>query len=378
MKYLAYALSVMVLVVVLVIAWAWQTVVWYPPVVQVTPSCDRIAAPWPDAGAQTAHNSAAKPATLTVMSFNVQYMAGKNYVFFYDVEGGPDTRPSLGDVEITLDRVAKVIAAENPDVVMLQEINDEHDSRSHFVNQVTALQQRLGELAYPCQASAHYWQAGLVLHPKVLGAVSMKLVTLSRYPLTEARRYQLPLMANDPLTQRFYFQRALLEAWIATESGTPIALLNTHFDAWGEGSGLMQQQVATTKTLLDALNDQRIPWILGGDLNLLPDDGDRQWQALTREHGSSYEQQTALAALSTRYRSIPSLDALTGEQAQRWYTYYPNNPSVSGPDRTLDYVFYSDQWQLHKAYVRYRDTLDASDHLPVVGDFSLQAPPAPR
>lgn len=375
MRYVAYIMGVTVLVAVtvavLVIGWAWQGVVWHPPVDDVTPSCDRPVAPWQDVVDISSEN--AVPATLKVMSFNVQFMAGKNYVFFYDMEGGPDTRPELTDVEITLARVAEIIAAENPDVVMLQEVNDEHDSRTHFVNQIAALQQHLGELAYPCAASAHYWQAGLVLHPKVMGAVSMRLVTLSRYPLIEARRHQLPLMDNDPLTQRFYFQRAILESWMATTSGRPVALLNTHFDAWGEGSGLMQRQVAATLKILEALDGRNTPWVLGGDFNLLPDDGNRQWQTLTKKFGPGYDEETALAALSGRYRGIPSLEDLSGEQAQQWYTYFPNNPSVSGPDRTIDYVFYSDHWRLNDAYVRYWDTRDASDHLPMVGELALPA-----
>ncbi|WP_439134372.1 endonuclease/exonuclease/phosphatase family protein [Pseudomaricurvus sp.] len=403
MKYLAYALGTLILGVVLVIGWAWQTVVWYPPVVDVATSCDQPVAPWPDRGAATQSpvrksdnlpieaellssgsrliessrdSSPPNNSKLKVMSFNVQYMAGKNYVFFYDVEGGPDNQPSKVDTELTLDRVAEIIEDENPDVLMLQEINDEHDSRTYFVDQVAALQQRLGSQAYPCHTSAHYWQAGLVLHPNVLGAVSMKLVTLSRYPMTQARRHQLPLMDHDPLTTRFYFQRAVLESWMATESGKPVALLNTHFDAWGEGSGLMQSQVATTSAVIDSLERQQIPWILGGDFNLLPDDGNRQWTLLTEAHGQGFDEQTALAALSDRYRQIPSLMDLTGSHPEQWYTHFPNDPSVSGPDRTLDYLFYSDQWQLNDAYIRQSDTLDVSDHLPVIGVFELseQAP----
>lgn len=298
MKYLAYALGTLAVLVVvtavLVIGWAWQTVVWYPPVTEITPACERPVAPWPDI-VDAATGSPAVP--LKVMSFNVQYMAGKNYVFFYDMEGGPDTRPTSADVEITLDKVAAIITAENPDVVMLQEINDEGDGRTHFVNQIAALQQRLGKLAYPCEARAHYWQAGLVLHPKVMVPVSMLQVTLSRYPLLQARRYQLPLMDNDPLTRRFYFQRAVLESWMATQSGRPVALLNTHFDAWGAGSGLMAEQVAATRAVLDTLDSRNIPWILGGDFNQLPDDGNRQWQRLMDRYGPGFDEQTALAQL---------------------------------------------------------------------------------
>ncbi|GAB3112903.1 endonuclease/exonuclease/phosphatase family protein [Aestuariicella hydrocarbonica] len=361
MKKVFYGLAVIGLAVLLVIGWAWQSVVWYPPVVEVTPSCDRQVNPWPDAS---------QP--LKVLSFNVQYMAGKNYVFFYDVEGGPDTRPRREDTEWTLDRVAQILRDENPDVVMLQEINDEHDRRTGFEDQLAALQQRLGDHAYPCQANAHYWQAGLVLHPKVMGAVSMKLTTLSRYPMTQARRHQLPLMDNDPLTRRFYFQRAILESWIATDSGQPVALLNTHFDAWGEGSELMSRQVGTSLALLTSLDEKNIPWVFGGDFNLLPDDGKAQWQRISRDFGHIYDEDSAVTALYQRYRAIPSSEHLLAEGAARWYTHFPNDPRVSAPDRTIDYLFYSHQWRLHQAYIRQHDTLDVSDHLPVIGVFSLQ------
>ncbi len=74
---------------------------------------------------------------LKVMSFNVQYMASKNYVFFYDIDTNDSARveavldsgktvasyPSKEDVTWTLNQVAQLIAAEDPDVVMLQEVN---------------------------------------------------------------------------------------------------------------------------------------------------------------------------------------------------------------------------------------------------------------
>lgn len=360
MKYLGYSICAVFVAVFGVIAWAWQSVVWYPPVVDVIASCESEAAAW----------QADQP--LKVMSFNVQYMASKNYVFFYDVDGGPDSKPSRAHTEWTLDRVAEIIRDENPDVLLLQEINDEHDSRTHYVDQVTQLQQRLGELAYPCQANAHYWQAGMVLHPNVLGAVSMKLTTLSRYPMSQARRHQLPLMDNDPLTTRFYFQRAILESHIESETGETIALLNTHFDAWGEGSDLMARQVAVTLDVIDSLEASNTPWLFGGDLNSLPLDSKRQWRRLVDADVAYYDEETALAPLYERYGAIPSIDDLTGDDVSAWLTHYSNDPAVSGPDRTIDYLFFSRQWQLDQSYVRQHDTLDVSDHLPVVGVFSLE------
>lgn len=360
MKYLAYGIGAALVALIGVVGWAWQSVTWYDPVVDVATSCEAPADNW----------SADQP--LKVLSYNVQYMASKNYFFFYDSEAGTDSRPSLEHTHWTLDQVAKIVRDENPDVLMLQEISDEGDSRIHYVDQVAGLQQRLADLAYPCRADAHYWQAGLVLHPNIMGSVSMKLTTLSRFPMHDGRRHQLPLMDNDPFTQRFYFQRALLETSIETDEGDRVTLINTHYDAWGAGSDLMQQQVATTQALLDQLNANNTPWIFGGDLNSLPPDGARQWQRLMDAGVGEYDKKTALEPLYESYGAIPPLSGLTEESIDQWYTHFSNDPRVTQPDRTIDYLFYSPQFTATEAYVRQHDTLDVSDHLPVVGVFRLK------
>lgn len=312
---------------------------------------------------------------LTVLSFNVQYMAGKSYVFYYDQGKGRDKRPSVDQVLWSLDRVAAVIKEVDPDVVMLQELNDADDGRTHFIDQLSELQRRLGNSAYPCDSSAYYWKAGLVPHPMIMGPVSMKLVTLSRYALEGGRRYQLPRMENDPVTRHFYFQRAIHEVRLKSATGAQeLALLNTHFDAWGHGSDLMDRQVAAALSITERLDAQAVPWILAGDFNLLPPDGGLQWQRL-RQY---YDSVSALQPLYQRYSGVPSIESLTGPEAASWFTHFPNDPQVSGPDRTIDYLFYSPQLSLIQAYVRQRDTLNISDHLPLVGVFALTDQAEPK
>jgi hypothetical protein len=64
--------------------------------------------------------------SLKVLSYNVQFMAGKNYVFFFDVPNypNPDKYPSQADIDRTLSEVARVIDDENPDIILLQEVID--------------------------------------------------------------------------------------------------------------------------------------------------------------------------------------------------------------------------------------------------------------
>lgn len=347
---------------------------WLPGDVEAARiDCPQDAPPWTN------------DSPLKVMSYNVQYMASKNYVFFYDVDVNDETRveavenagktiasqPAKEHVFWTLDKVAEVIKKENPDIVLLQEINGQEDSRTHYTDQVVELLNRLPADLYPCQAEAPYWQAEFIFHPAVFGPVNMKLLTLSKYRITSALRHQLPRKPRNFLVTPFHFQRALLESRIATDEGRTVALINTHFDAWGAGTGIMDRQITKTKELLQSLDGAHIPWILGGDLNLLPPDNDRQRQRILAAGTGNYDEKPQLELLYERYRAVPPLRHLTSNDAQAWYTHFPNNPAVSGPDRTIDYLFYSDQWSLQDAYIRQDDTLDLSDHLPVVGVYSL-------
>jgi len=68
---------------------------------------------------------------------------------------------------------------------------------------------------------------------------------------------------------------------------------------------------------------------------------------------------------------IPSNPEATGINRELWLTHFPNDPRVEAPDRTLDYLFYSPKLKRIEGYVRQKDTLTISDHLPVVGRLLL-------
>lgn len=327
--------------------------------------------------------------TLKVMSYNVQYMASKKYVFFYDVDLNDPERvaaveragkniashPSEEDVLWTLDQVAQLIVDEDPDVVLLQEVNGVDDSRTHYLDHTAELLKRLPAGSYPCLTEAPYWKAEFIFHPEVLGPVNMQLLTLSKYRIEKSVRHQLPRKANNFLIAPFDFQRALLESHIATNGDGTVALINTHYDAWGAGTGIMEKQVATTEALLESLDVTDTPWVIGGDLNLLPPDDDRQRQRIQAARLGSYDAKPQIKRLYDKYRGIPSLNHLTSGDSRAWYTHFPNDPTAAGPDRTIDYQFYSNQWLLEDAFVIQEEALEISDHLPVVGVYSF--PPAP-
>jgi endonuclease/exonuclease/phosphatase family metal-dependent hydrolase len=309
--------------------------------------------------------------TLRVLSWNVQYMAGKGHVFFYDVMGGegPDERPTRADIEATLQGVARVIRDENPDIVLLQEI--EHgSSRTDHEDQIARL---LGELPadYRCHTSAYYWKSTFVPHPRIMGAVGMKLAILSKYRLSRAVRHQLPEAPSDPVTKLFSFKRAILEAGLPIAgSERELAVLDTHLDAFAQGSDTMQRQVDMVTRLLDQMSASGQHWLIGGDFNLLPP-GAAAYERLKEHEQAAYLPETELRALFERHQVVPGAAEIGGPDAARWFTHFPNDPRVGAPDRTIDYIFFSGNIELGQRQVRQHDTLTVSDHLPIVVEFTL-------
>ncbi|MBI4727610.1 endonuclease/exonuclease/phosphatase family protein [candidate division TA06 bacterium] len=308
--------------------------------------------------------------SLKIMTWNLQYLAGKNYVFFYDLldGSGPDERPSSKDIAVTLNEVARVIIDENPDIILLQEV-DCGARRSDYRDQLKDLLAKLpGE--YRCYISAWYWKAAFVPHPRIMGAVGMKLAVISKYKISRAVRHQLPVMPNDIFTRQFNFKRAALEARLPASDGSEFVAMSTHLDAFAQGNNTMERQVAQVKNLLDSLSAQKQGWAIGGDFNLLPP-GDAYLRLGPRQQ-KYYQPQTELASFFDDYQAVPSAQEANGDSAGYWFTHFPNDPGAKGPDRTIDFLFFSRRLLLGRHYVRQYDTGKISDHYPVVAEVTLE------
>jgi endonuclease/exonuclease/phosphatase family metal-dependent hydrolase len=308
---------------------------------------------------------------LKVMTWNLQYLAGKRYVFYYDLPDGegPDERPTPEDLAYSLDEAVRVIREEQPDIVNLQELH-EGTRATDYQDQLALLQERLADL-YPCASQAFYWKASFVPNRHILGSVGMKLATLSRFRIESAERLQLPLADNDPVSRQFDKKRALLVSYLPIRGGGRLAAINTHLDALADDQQTLERQVAMARGLLDQLQSEGLPWVLGGDFSQLPPG---QYERLAPAQRSHYAPESELKALWSRYPMIPSVEEASGAQQAQWFTHSPNDPRVKGPDRTLDYLFHSPSLTRIEARVRQSDTLRISDHLPLTARFFL--PPA--
>lgn len=306
--------------------------------------------------------------TIKLYNQNVQFMAGKNYVFFYDLpnSAGPDERPSNNDVTKTLHGLATLITQQNPDIILLQEVDD-GAQRTDYADQLAQLLALLPS-DYACHTSSFYWKASYVPHPRIMGAVGTKLSIISKYKITSATRFQLSLIPQDPINQLFNLKRALQEIRLPVEGNNELVILNTHLSAFSKGTGTLERQIKQIDERLISLNDSKTPWIIAGDFNLLPPN---IYSQLTEKQRHYHEKNSAIETLYQHHLAIPNFDNTQSDQRQSWFTYFPNGAHINLPDRTIDYYFYSSQLSAHSAFVEQNKSLTLSDHMPIIASFTL-------
>ncbi len=305
--------------------------------------------------------------SVKVLSWNVQYMAGKNYYFYYDSGSGPDERPSSSDIKKTTEEVARLIRDEDPDIILLQEVDD-GAKRTDREDQLENLLALLPD-EYCCHTSAFYWKAAFVPHPHIMGSVGMKLSVISKYRIAEGTRYRLALKPDNFIVQQFDLKRAVLEVRLPTDNGKDLIAFNTHLSAFAHGTDTLTKQVNKIDRLLREKDAEGHPWILGGDFNLLPpgERGDKYVETRNSVYGDERE----IKVLFDNYQPVPTYAEVNGENYEDWFTHFPNNPDVKKPDKTIDYLFLSNRTGLGDHYVRQGEALEISDHLPVVAEVSL-------
>jgi endonuclease/exonuclease/phosphatase family metal-dependent hydrolase len=295
-------------------------------------------------------------------------MAGKNYVFFFDEwdESGPDNRPSKEDISLTFAEVARVIAAEDPDIILLQEL-DSGAARTDGEDQLARLMTLLPK-SYVSQASAWYWKAAFVPHPRIMGSVGMKLGIISKYRMDEAMRYQLPLMPNNIIVSNLQFKRAVLEAVFPVEGGTPFSAMSIHQDAFAQGSDTMQRQVELVSKILSEKEAMGGSWVIGGDFNLLPPSRSA-YDRLPQDEKVYFQPDSEIAKLFDAFKAFPTKAMVEGPDFAKYLTHWPNRGKA--PDRTIDFYFVGKNTEASEFQVRQADTGKISDHFPIIIELVL-------
>ncbi len=279
--------------------------------------------------------SVARP--IKAITYNAQFFAGTNYHFFYD--GGRDTLVDPDDVRKTVAAISAFVAQENPDFVLLQEV-DCGAKRTGYVDQIELL---LNSLPTDLRnyVATPYWKSRFVPHPKVMGSADTRLAIFSRYRLERATRYRLPHTPGNPIANDFNFKRAILEVEIPSTNGETFVLLNTHLEAFPKGTDIMQ-------------------------LNLLPPG---QGSLLDAEEKGCHREPSEISSIYERYHGVPRVSDASEKEMRNFMTFTKRMGGGRVPIRTLDYFFASPKVEIKGYAVRQEGMRRLSDHLPLVAEF---------
>jgi endonuclease/exonuclease/phosphatase family metal-dependent hydrolase len=243
------------------------------------------------------------PKNLILMSYNVHGCAGM-------------------DGHISTERIARVIARYNPDIIALQEL-DAGRVRSGGIDQAEMIARKL-------EMEFHFHPVFRWKDEQYGNAI------LSRYPMALIKSGPLPILSDK---RRQHEPRGVL--WVTVEfAGKKIQVFNTHLGLWTRERALQVDALLGEQWLQHP--DCRGPIILCGDFNSLP--------------------------RSEVYRKIcrklcDSQASLSGHRPRStWFGHYP----VS----RIDYVFVNAGFHVHSITVPRTDLEKmASDHLPLIAEF---------
>lgn len=214
------------------------------------------------------------------------------------------------DGKLDLERIAKVILSEKPDLVALQEV-DQSSKRAGGVDQVA----KLAELTslHPAFGKAMSFQGG-----------GYGVAMLSRWPLQEVKTHALPADAGTE-------PRAALSATItAGNKGPKLQFIVTHVDHRSD-SKARAQQVSKVRELFPP---SQAPAILAGDFNDTPESD-------------------VIRGLLTEWS-----DTAAGNELLT----YPSNP----PTSKIDFIFIRPAAKWRVVETKVVDESVASDHRPLV------------
>jgi endonuclease/exonuclease/phosphatase family metal-dependent hydrolase len=258
-------------------------------------------------------------------------------------EGGAPTTVPRAEIEQTLETITAALANEAAQIYLLQEV-DRNSRRTHNIDQ---LDHYLTFAADRCHAAAPYHRSRYALNSvgTRIGQVDMELALLTQVAIQSATRIQLPLIDETLILRQFDIKPAILVAEIPVEGlEMPMSVAVTHLSAPPQQSEGLERQIAA----LDAWMGSRPPgqpWILAGDLNLLP------------SPGAARSTNDPIARLLSKYTEV-----LGDQTAPKNRTFLPFG--AKEPDRKIDYAFVGGPIEVRSARVL-REYAEVSGHLPI-------------
>jgi len=322
-------------------------------------------------------NPPAAADTVHVMTWNIRFGAGRTPWFGDGC--GDRVIFSEGEILRFLSGIARELNRLRPDILLLQEV-DVKSKRSAYIDQVQWL---LDHTYFDHAAYASMWEAQVVPSDG-LGRINTGQAVLSRWPIQDSERIQLPLRGDqDALTRYFYLRRCILKTRIALPGTGVFYVLNVHLDAFSTDD-TKKRQIDRVKEELDKLAVSGAVFVAGGDFNLIPPGSDSTDFCIEdkcpdesfhqpgddplHKEGSNFTPEAAwLQQLYDAYLpSVPLEKYLIDQES-----YYTSTPDWNGFwNRKIDHLFTNASW-IAASDSTHQDILDLSDHVPVSARWRL-------
>ncbi|MFV1995113.1 MAG: endonuclease/exonuclease/phosphatase family protein [Verrucomicrobiales bacterium] len=242
--------------------------------------------------------------SLRVLCYNIHYGQGNDGQ--YDIE-----------------RLAAVIAAAEPDLVALQEV-DVGVERSGRVHQARRLSELTG-MAVRMGPTQHF-EGGLFGN-----------AVLTTLPILDVHIQPLPYTESTP--EKTTYPRGAIALTVRAPNGEALRFISTHFQ-----HNVPEDRVAEAKAInrfFAAKGDDDMPTILAGDINAKPDD--EPVQILLRRWSNAIDDESA--------PTVPAVD----------------------PKSRIDYIFYRPATAFSVLETKVVAEAMASDHRPVFAVFAFPA-----
>jgi endonuclease/exonuclease/phosphatase family metal-dependent hydrolase len=212
------------------------------------------------------------------MTWNIGYGGlGAETDFFYD-SGQMVTTPEAWVKKYTDGIYATIAANKDADFIFIQEA-DRHGKRSWNIDEVAGINSQAPDHHYAFAVNFNVKYLPFPLEPwkDKIGEVYGGILNLSRYTPVESKRIALPGITDWP-RKLFYLERCLLMQRYKLPNDKELVVINTHFEAYDDGS-VKKEQMKLTKKILEEEYAKGNYVILGGDWNIAPPDFNvKKWE----------------------------------------------------------------------------------------------------
>ena len=174
-----------------------------------------------------------------IVTWNLGFGAySSDFGFFMD--GGTESRARSKDaVYDNLNHAAEVLEAENPDFMLLQEL-DVDATRTYHVDERALMTDRFSDWQ---GCFAMNYDSGYLFYPlmKPHGASKAGILTLSRRAIHRFARVSLPVETG--LTRFLDLDRCYSKAYLPVENGKTLCLYNLHLSAYTSDGTIATEQL---------------------------------------------------------------------------------------------------------------------------------------